>query len=63
MPGPPLRGDRVRAVVEVEQRVHAGVDDEHDVAAPAAVAAVRAAERHELLAAHRHAAVPARRPR
>ena len=50
----------VRAVVEVEQGVHARVDDEHDRPAAAAVAAVGAAERLELLAVHRGAAVAAR---
>ena len=55
-----VAGRGVRAVVEVEQGVHARVDDEHDRAAAAAVAAVRAAERLELLAVHRGAAVAAR---
>ncbi len=50
-------GLAVRAVVVVEQRGGVGVDDEHDVAAATAVAAVRAAERLELLAVHRRAAV------
>ncbi len=50
----------VRAVVEVQERVHPRVDDEHDGAAPPAVAAVRAAERLELLAVHRRAAVAPR---
>jgi hypothetical protein len=39
-----------RAAVEIQQRGHAGVDLENDVAAPAAVRAVGAAERLELLA-------------
>ena len=47
----------VGAVVEVEQGVHAGVDDEHDGASPAPVPAVRATERFELLAVHRGAPV------
>jgi hypothetical protein len=38
--------------VEVQQGVHLRVDDEDDVAATAPVAAVRAAERLELLAVH-----------
>ena len=45
--------------VEVQQRVHAGVDDQHDAAAVTAVAAVGPAERLELLAQDRRAAVPA----
>ena len=45
--------------MEVEQGGHARVDDQHDVAAPAAVAAVRTAERLELLAVHGGAAVTA----
>ena len=49
----------VRAEVEVEQRVHARVDDQHDAAAVAAVAAVGAAQRLELLPEDRHTAVPA----
>ncbi len=56
----PVAGRRVRAVVEVEQGVHARVDDEHDGAAAAPVAPVRAAERLELLAVHRGAPVAAR---
>lgn len=42
-------GAAVRLVVVVEQRGHGLVDDQHHVTAPAAVAAVRAAERLELL--------------
>ena len=45
-----VAGALVRVVVEVEQGVHVRVDDERHVAAAAAVAAVRAAERLELLA-------------
>ena len=45
--------------VEVEQRVHLRIDDEHDAAAATAVAAVGAAERLELLAVDRRAAVAA----
>src|SRR5258708_11536383 len=48
-----------RPAVEVEQRRGAGVDPEDDVAAPAPVAAVRAAERLELLPVNRGAAVAA----
>ncbi len=54
-----VAGLLVRAVVEVEQRVHAGVDLEDDVAAVAAVAAVGAAEGLELLAVDRGHAVAA----
>jgi len=53
------RGTPVRAVVVVQQRGDLRVDDEHDVAAVPAVAAVRAAERLELLAVDRRAAVAA----
>jgi len=42
----------VRLVVVVDQRGHVGVDTQHDVAAVSAVAAVRAAERLELLPVH-----------
>ena len=69
LPSAPLRwspcaglaagGLAVRRVVVVEQRRDVGVDDEHDVAAAAAVAAVRAAERLELLPVHGRAAVAA----
>src|SRR5258708_27494181 len=48
-----------RPTVEVEQRRGAGVDPEDDVAAPATIAAVRAAERLELLPVNRRAAVAA----
>ena len=54
-----VAGLLVRAVVEVEQRVHARVDLEDDVAAVAAVAPVGAAERLELLAVDRGHAVAA----
>ena len=57
--GPAVAGLLVRAVVEVQQRVHAGVDLEDDVAPVAAVAAVGPAERLELLAVDRGHAVPA----
>src|SRR5262249_31773178 len=40
------------------QRVHGRIDDEANIAAVPAVAAVRSAERLELLAEDRHAAVP-----
>src|SRR4029077_2660701 len=46
-----------RPAVQVEQRGHAGVHLEDDVAAPATVAAVGPAERLELLPVHRRAAV------
>ncbi len=49
----------MRVEVEVEQRVHLRVDDQDDAAAAAAVAAVGAAERLELLAVDRGAAVTA----
>ena len=49
----------MRAAVVAEQRGDLRVGDEHDVAAVAAVAAVGAGERLELLAAHRDAAVAA----
>src|SRR5258706_13506069 len=48
-----------RPAVEVGQRRGAGVDPEDDVAAPAPIAAVRAAERLELLPVNRRAAVAA----
>ena len=54
-----VAGALVRVVVEVEQGVHVLVDDEHDIAAAAAVTAVRAAERLELLAVDRGDAVAA----
>src|SRR5690606_23119420 len=44
--------------VEVEQRVDVRVDDEHDVTAVPAVAAVGSAQRLELLTVDRHTAVP-----
>ena len=43
----------------IEERVEVGVCDDVDRAAVAAVAAVRAAARHELLAAEAHRAAPA----
>ena len=49
----------VRVEVEVQQGVDLGVDLEDDVATVAAVAAVRTAERDELLAVDRGAAVAA----
>jgi hypothetical protein len=49
----------VRVEVEVQERVDPGIDDEDDVTAVAAVAPVRPAERLELLAVDRRAAVPA----
>ena len=56
--------DDMRPEVEVEQGVHLRVDDQHDAAAAAAVAAVGTAERLEFLAVDRGAAVTAgARPR
>ena len=52
-----VAGLLVRTVVEVEQGVHLGIDDQHHVAAAATVAAVGAAERLELLPVDRGAAV------
>jgi hypothetical protein len=50
--------------MEVEQRVHRGVDDEDDAAAAPAVTAIGAAQRFEFLAMDRSAAVTAgTRPR
>ena len=49
----------MRMEVEVEQGVHLRVDDQHDAAAAAAVAAVGTAERLEFLAVDRGAAVTA----
>ena len=57
-------GVNMRVEVEVEQRVHLRVDDQNDAAATPAVTAVRSAERFELLAMDRGAAVTAvARPR
>src|ERR1700733_9614120 len=52
-------GPAERPPVKVEQRRGIGVDLDDHVAAPAAVASVRAAERLELLPADRGTAVPA----
>ena len=52
-------GDDMRTEVEVEQGVYLRIDDQHDAAAAAAVAAVRTAERLEFLAVDRGAAVTA----
>ena len=57
--GTGVSGPLVRMPVVVEERRHRRVDDEDDVAAAAAVAAVGTAERLELLAMYRRAAVPA----
>ena len=57
--GPAVARLLVRVVVEVQQRVHAGVHLEDDVPAVAPVAPVGAAERLELLAVDRRDAVPA----
>ncbi len=54
-----MGGRRVRAEVEVQQGVHTRVHDEDDVAAATAVAAVRSAQRLELLPVHGGTAVPA----
>ena len=56
MPWTPLLGPAVRVVAERQQRGHVVVGDEPDVAALAAVAAVRAAEGDRTLAPERHAA-------
>src|SRR5207342_1609100 len=58
-PRAPVRGPPVRPVVVVEQRGGRRVDHERDVAPAAAVAAVRAAQRLELLPVDGDAAVPA----
>ena len=50
---------RVRTEVEVEKRVHLGIDHQSHRPAVAAVAAVGTTERFELLAVHRRAAVTA----
>ena len=60
MPLPPRLRLEVLLVAVVDQRVEAGDRLDHDVAALAAVAAVRAAELDEFLAPERHAAVAAR---
>src|SRR4029079_5503530 len=49
----------MRMEVEVQQGMHARVDDEHDVAAMATVPAIRTAERLELLPVDRGSTVPA----
>src|SRR3954447_81386 len=54
-----VTGLLVRAVVEVQQRVHARIHLEDDVAPVATVAAVGTAERLVLLAVHRGDPVPA----
>ena len=46
-------------IAEIEQRVHIRIDAEDDIAAAPAIAARRAAFRHELLAAERRLAMPA----
>ena len=51
-----VAGPPVGVVAERQQRGHVVVGDEPDVAALAAVAAVRAAHRHRTLAPERHAA-------
>ena len=55
----PGRRDELAAVFEIQQRVGAVVHGEHDVAAAAAVAAVRPALRHVFFPAEGDAAVPA----
>src|SRR5690606_25391979 len=47
-----------RRELQVVERVETGVTDQHDRAAPAAIAARRAATRHVLLAPERDATVP-----
>ena len=59
LPGPAVAGLGVRPEVEVQQRVHVVVDDQRHVAAVAAVTAVRAAQRLELLPMDRGAPVAA----
>src|SRR5690606_8746132 len=53
-----VSGSRMGTEMEVQQGVHTRVDDEHHIAAVAAVATVGTTERFELLAMHRGAAVP-----
>src|SRR4029078_7456342 len=58
------RRDDVRMEVEVQQRVHLGIDDQHDAAATATITAVGAAERLELFTGHLGASLaPVYRPR
>jgi hypothetical protein len=52
-----VAGAGMRPVVKVEKGVHTRVHGQHHIAAAAAVAAVRAAQRLELLAVHGRAAV------
>src|SRR5699024_705925 len=52
-------GAHVRGEAEIQQGVYLGVDFEDDVSAVAAVAAVRPAQGHELLAAHGVTAIAA----
>src|SRR5690606_662701 len=54
-----VRRPSVGAVVEVQQGVHPGVDDQFDVTPATAVATVRPTERLELLPVHRCAAIAA----
>ena len=54
-----LRRPEMLRVAEIDQRIEVLGRDEHDVAALAAIAAVRPAELDELLAPKRHHAVPA----
>src|SRR5699024_4043316 len=57
--GLPLARPGVWAIVEIEQRVDLRIHDKHHVPAPAAVAAVGAAQRLELLPVHGGAPVAA----
>src|SRR5262249_16875772 len=54
-----VAGPAHRPAVQVKQRGHARVHLEDDIPAPAAIAAIRAAERLELLPVHGRAAVTA----
>ena len=58
-PEPAVAGRAVRRVVVRQQRRDLRIGDEHDVAAVAAVAAIRTGERLELLALHGDAAIAA----
>ncbi len=59
LPGVPLGARKVAVITEVRERIDAFGADQVDVRALAAVAAVRPAERHELLATKAHRAAPA----
>ena len=55
-----IRGLDAASGLQVEQRRHVRIGDEHDVPAPATVAAVRSAVRDVLLASERDVPVPSR---